>query len=151
MNEGIMNEIKLEPIGVWHTPIRTRADAPKQGVEGEIIGEIELEECWVKALTGIEPGASIWVLSYFNRATAPDELTIHPRGDLNNPKTGLFNTRSPNRPNPIGMGLVRVLSVAGNRLRVIGADALDGTPVLDIKPHLPRFDSAQLVDGAGRE
>jgi L-fuculose-phosphate aldolase len=135
-----MHNICLEPIGVWRTPLTSREDAPKQGNGGGIIGEIELDERWIEGLTGIKPDSNIWVLSYFNRAATPEELIIHPRGDQNNPKTGLFNTRSPNRPNPIGMGRVKVLAIEGNRLRVLGTDALDGTPVLDIKPHLPQFD-----------
>lgn len=136
-----MSNISLEAIGVWHTPLTTREEAPKQGNGSGVIGEIELDERWVDGLAGITAGCSIWVLSYFNCSSMPEELVIHPRGDVNNPKTGLFNTRSPNRPNPIGMGLVKVLAIEGNRLRVLGTDALDGTPILDIKPHLPQYDS----------
>jgi tRNA-Thr(GGU) m(6)t(6)A37 methyltransferase TsaA len=134
-----MDKISLEPIGVWHTPLLTREDAPKQGAEDNIIGEIEIDERWVEGLTGIKPEASIWVLSYFNCARDP-EMMIHPRGNINNPQTGLFNTRSPNRPNPIGLSVVKVLAIEGCRLRVQGTDALDGTPVLDIKPYITRFD-----------
>lgn len=132
----------LKPIGVWHTPIKKKEDAPRQGIEAGINGEIELETRWTKGLTGVKPGSHIWVLSYFNRAKEP-ELFFHPHEDENNPKTGLFNTRSPNRPAPVGMTLVEVLSINGNRLDVKGVDALDGTPILDIKPHLPQLDNPQ--------
>ena len=134
--------ISMEAIGVWRTPLKTRQEAPKQGIEAGITAEIELDPRWVPGLTGMKPGAFIWVLSYFNQAKEP-ELMIHPRNDKRNPKTGLFNTRSPNRPAPVAMGLVEVLEVEGNRLSVKGVDALDGTPVLDLKPYIARLDSPQ--------
>ncbi|KIX14597.1 methyltransferase [Dethiosulfatarculus sandiegensis] len=127
-------------MGVWHTPIKNPKDAPRQGIEGGINGEIELDPRWARGLTGVEPGAHIWVFSFFNHAKEP-ELYFYPHGGESKHKTGLFNTRSPNRPAPIGMTLVKVLSINENRLEVKGVDALDGTPVLDIKPHLARLDS----------
>lgn len=136
-----MTDITLNVIGVWRTPITTRQDAPKQGREAGVVGKIVLDDCWVEGLTGIKPSSSIWVFSYFHQAKEPVTM-VHPRGDMINPATGLFNTRSPNRPTPIGMTLVEVLSVEGKCLTVRGTDALDGTPVVDIKPHIPRLDSA---------
>ena len=135
-----MEQVVLDAIGVWHSPLKSKQDAPKQGAEAAIIGEIELDPRWTQGLAGMEPGRHIWVLSYFNQAKEPD-LFIHPRRDVNRPKTGLFNTRSPNRPVPVGMTLVEVVSIEDNRIKVKGLDALDGTPVLDIKPHIPRLDA----------
>lgn len=135
-----MERVVMEPIGIWHTPISQKEDAPLQGIEAGIQGEIELDPRWTEGLRGIKPGAHVWVLSFFNQAQEP-RLHIHRRNDETKPKTGLFNSRSPNRPAPVSMTLVEVLSITDNRLDVKGVDALDGTPVLDIKPHIPRLDN----------
>ena len=87
------------------------------------------------ALRDVRPGTDMLILTWLDRARR-DVLVVHPRGDLNRPETGVFNTRSPDRPNPIGLHRVGVLEVAGLRLRVRDLEALDGTPVLDVKPVL---------------
>ena len=94
---------------------------------------IELDPAWAQGLEGIAPGRWLWVLCLFDQAKEP-KLMVHPRGDRSRPQTGLFNTRSPHRPNPISLTLVRLEALKGNRLTVRGLEMIDGTPVLDIKP-----------------
>ena len=135
-----MEPLTITPIGVWHTPFTDPESAPMQGRDAGQQGTIELTPEWVEGLTGVEPGGHIWVFSFFARAKPPQTI-IRPGRDPNNPRTGLFNTRSPNRPVPIGFSLVEVVSINGNRITVKGIDALDGTPVLDLKPYIPRLDA----------
>ncbi len=92
------------------------------------------------ALLGLEAGGDIIVLSYFHEAER-DVLQVHPRGDATRPMRGVFSTRSPARPNPIGVTSARIEYIEGNVLHVVGLDALDGTPVVDIKPHAEAFDT----------
>ncbi len=89
----------------------------------------------LEALTGIETGDRLLLLTWFDRADR-DALTTHPRGDVSRPEAGVFTTRSPNRPNPIGLHPVEVLEIEGRRMRVSNLEALDGTPVVDVKPVL---------------
>jgi tRNA-Thr(GGU) m(6)t(6)A37 methyltransferase TsaA len=88
-----------------------------------------------EALRDLRPGTDVLVLTWLDRARR-DVLTVHPRGDLARPKEGVFTTRSPDRPNPIGLHRVTILSIDGTRLRVRNLEALDGTPILDVKPVL---------------
>jgi tRNA-Thr(GGU) m(6)t(6)A37 methyltransferase TsaA len=136
---GRQNAYSFKPIGIVRSPYATRREAPKQGPEagGEAVIELELQ--WTGALEGLEPGRDLWVLTYFHQADQP-KTRVHPRGDASRPKTGLFNTRAPSRPNPIGLTLVRLLAIDGHKLTVRGLEALDGTPVLDIKPYVPGID-----------
>ncbi len=136
---GPQNSYSVTPIGVVRSPYVSRREAPKQGPEAGGEAVIELEPGWSGALQGLEPGRYLWVLTYFHLADQP-RLKVHPRGDASRPLTGLFNTRAPSRPNPLGLTLVRLLAVAGNRLTVCGLEALDFTPVLDIKPYVPGID-----------
>jgi tRNA-Thr(GGU) m(6)t(6)A37 methyltransferase TsaA len=136
---GRQRTYNVKPIGVVHSPYSSRRDAPKQGPEAGGESVIELEPEWIGALEGLEPGRDLWVLTYFHAADQPN-LKVHPRGDASRPLTGLFNTRAPSRPNPIGLTLVRLLSIQSNSLRVRGLEALDNTPVLDIKPYVPGVD-----------
>ncbi len=110
---------------------------------GEIISEIVIDSSLTEALDGLEGFSHIIVLYWMHRL-ASDEipLKIHPRGRHEVPLRGLFATRTPNRPNRIGKATVRLLQRQGNILRVKGLDALDGSPVLDIKPYIPGYDSA---------
>jgi tRNA-Thr(GGU) m(6)t(6)A37 methyltransferase TsaA len=96
--------------------------------------EIVISEALEAGLTGLEPGQQIMVIFHFHRAPEDYELLQHPRGDRSRPRRGVFALRSPHRPNPIGVSVVELLAVEGNVLRVRGLDAIDGTPVLDIKP-----------------
>jgi tRNA-Thr(GGU) m(6)t(6)A37 methyltransferase TsaA len=94
-----------------------------------------LDPAFHDGLEGIRAGAELIVLTWLDRARR-DVLRVHPRGDLARPEQGVFNTRSPARPNPIGMHRVELLSIEGDRLRVSNLEALDGTPVVDLKPVL---------------
>ncbi len=100
--------------------------------------QIVIARQFVDALLGIEPGSDLVVLYYFDRAEQ-DVLQVHPRGDRSRPLRGVFATRSPARPNPIAVTTVRVLDVTDNVLDVVGLDALDGSPVLDLKIHAASF------------
>jgi tRNA-Thr(GGU) m(6)t(6)A37 methyltransferase TsaA len=125
----------LEPVGRVQSPLTDPADAPKQGFEGAPEAELVLEPDVLDALDGIEPGARVIVLTWLDRARR-DVLRVHPRDDPTNPMRGVFSTRSADRPNPIGLHEVEVLAIEGNRVRVSGLEAVDGTPVLDLKPVL---------------
>ena len=127
--------IVLEPIGVVESPLTDPALAPKQGLEGSPEAWIVLDERVLAGLDGIGPGDDVIVLTWLHRA-ARDVLRVHPRGDRSKPERGVFSTRSPARPNPIGLHRVRILAVDGLRLRVRDLEAIDGTPVVDIKPVL---------------
>lgn len=103
-----------------------------QGDEGAPAAWLELSEAVAPALLGIRPGDELILLTWLHLA-GRDVMQVHPRGDLTRPLTGVFATRSPDRPNPIGLHRITVLEVAGNRLRVAPLEAVDGTPILDLK------------------
>ena len=124
--------IELAPIGRVESSLNDPAAAPKQGEEGSPEASIVLEPWVLEALAGIEAGAELIVLTWLDRARR-DVLRVHPRDDPSNPEQGVFNTRSADRPNPIGLHRVEVVEVDGPRLRVRNLEALDGTPVLDLK------------------
>ncbi len=134
-----MSEIVLRPIGVVRSPLTDAAAAPRQGFEGAPEATIVLEADVLDGLAGIAPGDEVEVLTWLDRARR-DVLRTHPRDDRSQPERGVFSTRSPARPNPIGLHRVRVVSIDGARLVVHDLEALDGTPVVDIKPvlHPPR-------------
>jgi tRNA-Thr(GGU) m(6)t(6)A37 methyltransferase TsaA len=132
--------IELTPIGEVESPLTDRAAAPKQGDEGAPDAWLVFDPAVVEALDGIQPGDRIIVLTWLDRAER-DVLRVHPRDDLSVPKQGVFNTRSSDRPNPIGLHEVEVLSIEGNRLRVNNLEALDGTPIVDVKPVLRRIEA----------
>jgi tRNA-Thr(GGU) m(6)t(6)A37 methyltransferase TsaA len=125
----------LEPVGWVQSPLRALADAPLQGDEGGADAWLVFEESFADALADLQPGADLLVLTWLNRARR-DVLAVHPRGDSANPVRGVFSTRSPDRPNPIGLHRVRILSVAGLRIHVSDMEAIDGTPIVDAKPVL---------------
>jgi tRNA-Thr(GGU) m(6)t(6)A37 methyltransferase TsaA len=126
---------QLAPIGSVSSPLTETAQAPKQGDEGAPEAWIVLGEDVRPGLEGVEAGADLVVITWLHRADR-DVLRVRPRGDASRPLRGVFATRSPARPNPIGLHRVRVLEVDGARLRVAGLEAVDGTPVLDLKPVL---------------
>lgn len=109
----------------------TEPDVPEHLRAGE--SRIILDLALVEGLNGLQPGQQIMVIFYFHRSEGYD-LLQHPRGDQNQPKRGVFALRSPRRPNPIGITVADLVSIEGNVLRVRGLDAIDGTPVLDLKP-----------------
>jgi tRNA-Thr(GGU) m(6)t(6)A37 methyltransferase TsaA len=129
--------IELTPIGRVESELTDRASAPKQGLEGAPDAWLVFDPSVVEALDGIGPGAELIVLTWLDRAQR-DVLRTHPRDDPGNPVQGVFNTRSPDRPNPIGLHPVHVVSVEGARVRVRNLEALDGTPIVDVKPVLHR-------------
>src|SRR5262245_58087106 len=126
----------LTPIGVIRSTLRTRPEAPKQGCEGAPDAWLEIAPAVARGLRGIAAGEEIIVITWLHRARR-DVLEVHPRWDKRLPLTGVFATRSPDRPNPLGLHRVRVVEIAGNRLKVGPMEAIDGTPVIDVKPVLP--------------
>ncbi|HEY1468461.1 MAG TPA: tRNA (N6-threonylcarbamoyladenosine(37)-N6)-methyltransferase TrmO [Candidatus Acidoferrum sp.] len=130
------NRAEFRPIGVIRSTIKERAKAPKQGAEGAPDAWLEVRSFAAQALDGLQPGDHIVVLTWLHRARR-DVLKVHPRSDPRRPLTGVFATRSPDRPNPIGLHHVTVRKVTKNRLRIGPIEAIDGTPVIDIKPALP--------------
>jgi tRNA-Thr(GGU) m(6)t(6)A37 methyltransferase TsaA len=126
---------ELTPIGRVESPLTDPASAPKQGDEGAPEAWLVFEPDVLEALDGIEAGDQVLVLTWLDRARR-DILRVHPRGDVSRPEQGVFSTRSPHRPNPIGLHRVEVVSIDGGRVRVRNLEALDGTPIMDVKPVL---------------
>lgn len=132
MNETIYT---IEPIGFVRSGLTRLEDAPMQGDEGAPEAWLELTPTAAEELAGIKAGDELILLTWLHLAER-GVLQVYPRGHLNRPLTGVFATRSPDRPNPIGLHRVRVLEVAGQKLRVEPLEAIDGTPIVDIKPVL---------------
>ena len=130
----------VRPIGVVRSALKDPADAPKQGALTGQEAEIVVDPAYLPALEGLDPGrGKIIVICWMHRADR-DRRKVHPRGQEDRPEKGVFSTRSPHRPNPVSLHTVTLVSVAGNVLRVRGMDAVDGTPVVDIKSHSPELD-----------
>ncbi|MDQ3602449.1 MAG: tRNA (N6-threonylcarbamoyladenosine(37)-N6)-methyltransferase TrmO [Actinomycetota bacterium] len=125
----------IEPIGVIRSELASREAAPLQGYEGAPEAWLELTAPVEQGLVGLTAGDDVIIPTWLHRARR-DVLQVHPRGRLEAPLTGVFATRSPDRPNPVGLHRVSGLEVAGQRLRVAPMEAIDGTPVVDIKPVL---------------
>jgi tRNA-Thr(GGU) m(6)t(6)A37 methyltransferase TsaA len=125
----------LRPIGRVESSLVSTADAPRQGDEGAPDAYLVLDPEVQAGLDGIAVGEEIIVLSWLHQADRT-VLRVHPRGDLSRPEAGVFSTRAPSRPNPIGLHRVRVLGIDGARVHVSGLEAIDGTPVIDLKPVL---------------
>ena len=137
-----MDDIQLIRVGTVESPLADRASAPLQGYEGSPESWLVFEPEYGQALDGIREGDDLIVLTWLDRAHR-DVLRVHPRSDPANPEQGVFNTRSPDRPNPIGIHRVGVLAIDGLRFRVRDLEAIDGTPIVDVKPPLAR------VEGTG--
>jgi tRNA-Thr(GGU) m(6)t(6)A37 methyltransferase TsaA len=133
----VKQAFEVEAIGRVESPLTDLASAPKQGDEGAPDAWLVFEPSVLDALEGIEPGDEIIVLTWLHQARR-DVLRVHPRGDVSRPEQGVFATRSPNRPNPIGLHPVEVTAVEDRRVRIRNLEALDGTPILDVKPVLSR-------------
>ncbi|MBI5585932.1 MAG: tRNA (N6-threonylcarbamoyladenosine(37)-N6)-methyltransferase TrmO [Deltaproteobacteria bacterium] len=131
------NGYTVKPIGVVHSDLAGRQAAPHQGFEGAPYAWVEVNPAVAEGLEGITAGAEIILVTWLHQSRR-DQLQVHPRRDLNRPLTGVFATRSPDRPNPIGLHRVRVMEIMGNRLKVGPLEAIEGTPVIDIKPVLPQ-------------
>ena len=146
----------IRPVGVVRSEVKTNEDAPKQGSIAGTEAKIVVDPAYSAALAGLKeqvrsPGGptpkgrsrralgKIVVLCWMHEANRR-LLKVHPRGKEDVPKRGVFATRSPHRPNPISLHTVELLGIRGNVLRVRGMDAIDGTPVVDIKPHSPELD-----------
>lgn len=125
-------EITLRPIGVIRSSIADPRQAPKQGGESAVCGKLIVDERYREGLIGVEEGSKIVIL-YWMHLAERDMLMVHPRGDRTRPKRGVFSTRSPQRPNPISLQTVEITGIRGTVIDVVGLDAVDGTPLLDIK------------------
>jgi tRNA-Thr(GGU) m(6)t(6)A37 methyltransferase TsaA len=130
-----MSAFQVEPIGWVESPLTERAQAPRQGAEGAPEAWLVFQPRFADALRDIAAGSDVIVLTWLDRADRA-VLVTRPRDDPARPPTGVFSTRSPDRPNPIGLHRVRVLAAEGLRLRVRPLEALDKTPVIDLKPVL---------------
>jgi tRNA-Thr(GGU) m(6)t(6)A37 methyltransferase TsaA len=126
---------RVRHIGVIRSILKTRGQAPMQGSEGAPDAWLEVRAFAAAGLDGLAAGDDIIVVTWLHRARR-DVLKVYPRSDRRRPLTGVFATRGPDRPNPIGLHRVVVRSIAGNRLRIGPIEAIDGTPVIDIKPVL---------------
>jgi tRNA-Thr(GGU) m(6)t(6)A37 methyltransferase TsaA len=126
---------EVKAVGRVESPLIDIASAPRQGDEGAPDAWLVFEPSVAEALEGIAPGDEVIVLTWLDRANR-DVLAVHPRGDLSRAQEGVFATRSPHRPNPIGLHPVEIVSVEGLRVRVRNLEAVDGTPILDLKPVL---------------
>ncbi|WP_432840669.1 tRNA (N6-threonylcarbamoyladenosine(37)-N6)-methyltransferase TrmO [Dactylosporangium sp. CA-092794] len=129
----------VRPIGRVESPLTDRKGAPRQSDESAPEAWLVFEERVRPALADLRPGDQIVLLTWLHRADR-DVLAVYPRGDRTRPETGVFSTRAPDRPNPIGLHRVAVLAADGLRLRVTGLEAIDGTPLLDVKPILRGVD-----------
>lgn len=136
-------DILFHPIGILHTPIKEKKDAPIQSARSEISGEVEVFPEFIEGLDGIEEFSHIYLLYHLNQS---DPLvSLHVKPFLDDQLHGVFSTRHPCRPNPIGLSIVRLVRRDINRLTFCGADMLDETPLLDIKPYIPDFDIFEVT------
>ena len=135
MADHLSIDFTVRPIGRVASSLASTADAPRQGDEGAPDAYLILDSDVQAGLDGIATGDEIIVLCWLHEADR-SVLTVHPRGDLSRPEQGVFNTRSASRPNPIGLHRVRVLGIDGGRVQVSGLEAIDGTPIVDLKPVL---------------
>jgi tRNA-Thr(GGU) m(6)t(6)A37 methyltransferase TsaA len=129
------NPYDVRPIGRVESPLVDRETAPKQGDEGSPDAWLVFEESVREGLRDLRAGSEVILLTWFDRASR-DVLVVHPRGDRARPEQGVFSTRSPDRPNPVGLHRVAIVSIEGTRMRVRNLEALDGTPIVDVKPVL---------------
>jgi len=131
--------MQLEPIGVVRSPVREAVD---EGWD-DVVAEIHVDEALAPGLEGLDQWSHAVILFFMHEATfdPATDLRRRPRGLATMPETGIFAQRAKHRPNPIGITAVEIAGVEGNVLRVRALDAVDGTPVLDIKPYAPGFDS----------
>jgi tRNA-Thr(GGU) m(6)t(6)A37 methyltransferase TsaA len=125
--------VELVAIGAVESSLIDRAQAPKQGNEGAPDAWLAFDESVAAGLDGLNVGDELFVLTWLHRSQR-DVLRTRPRDDLRNPECGVFATRSPDRPNPIGLHRVRVIEIDGRRFRVRNLEALNETPIIDVKP-----------------
>jgi tRNA-Thr(GGU) m(6)t(6)A37 methyltransferase TsaA len=120
------------PVGHIRSSLQSTQQAPLQGSEGAPDAWVEIDPAFARALSGVAAGDDLIIITWLDRANR-EVLDVHPRGDPNNPITGVFATRSPHRPNPLGLHRVTVREIAATRMRVGPIEAIDGTPIVDIK------------------
>ena len=132
-----MTSFEVKAIGRVESPLTALESAPRQADEGAPEAWLVLEAEMLEGLQSIRPGDEVIVVTWLHRARR-DVLSVHPRGDTSRTQQGVFSTRSPHRPNPIGLHRVEITAINGRRVRVCHLEALDGTPIIDIKPVLSR-------------
>lgn len=130
-----MNTFEIRSIGSVSSSLRTLDAAPRQADEGAPEAWLVFEPEAIEGLRNIRAGDDLILITWLDRARR-DVLTVHPRGDASRPPEGVFSTRSPHRPNPLGLHEVQVTAVESGRLRVRSLEAIDGTPIVDVKPVL---------------
>jgi tRNA-Thr(GGU) m(6)t(6)A37 methyltransferase TsaA len=137
--EKRMQQPVFKPIGI----VRNEVKGPRRGGWEEVASEVVIEESLEECLEGLEEFSHILVIYWMHKVPPIQQPMgkIHPQGRADLPLVGLFATRTPYRPNPVGVRVARLVERKGNVLKVVGLDAIDGTPVLDIKPYLPPYDS----------
>jgi tRNA-Thr(GGU) m(6)t(6)A37 methyltransferase TsaA len=129
------NDLALRPIGIVESPLTDPASAPKQGREGSPDAWLVFEPAVKEGLQDLRVGEQVIVITWLDRAHR-EVLKVHPRDDMSIREHGVFSTRSSDRPNPIGLHLVEIVSIEGLRIQVRDLEALDGTPILDVKPRI---------------
>ena len=138
------DSISYKPIGMIHSPLKTKENSPIQSsAKPNITGKIEIFPEYAPGLKDLDKFSFIFVLYHFNRIK---EKKLHVIPYLDIKERGIFSTRAPPRPNPIGLSLVQILKIEGNEISINHVDILDKTPLLDIKPFIPYFDCANVKD-----
>ena len=138
-NETSVDSFSLQPIGFLRSTLKRRSDAPKQGSEGAPDAVLELLPEYLEGLERVQVGDEIIIITWLHQARN-DVLKVHPRNNPATPLTGVFLTRSPDRPNPIGLHRVTVIAIDSTNISIGPIEAIDGTPVIDIKPLLQQSD-----------
>jgi len=133
---------KMQPIGVIHSPFTNKQQTPIQPSRSQATGTVEIKPEYVAGLQDLDGFSHIFLLYVFHQS---EDYSLHVKPFLDDNERGLFSTRYPCRPNPIGLSIVRLNKVQGNILIIEGVDVLDGTPLLDIKPYVPDFDVREDV------
>jgi tRNA (adenine37-N6)-methyltransferase len=143
-----MEKLTVTPIGYVHN-----AATPDTHSEEfrHLVSEIVVDDKYAEGLMGVEENALLTIVFYFSRNGGDYRLRLHPRGDMSRPITGVFNTRSQFRPSPVGVTVAKLKARKGNTLVVEDLDALDGTPVIDIKPFVRSFDEGAEKDDPGED
>lgn len=139
MEQNESARLLLRPIGIISSTIKKRSQAPRQGSEGAPHAWLHVHSWALAGLQGVGAGDNLLVITWLHRGRR-NVLRVHPQGDRRRRLAGVFATRSPDRPNPLGLHAVKVRAVVGNRLRIEPIEALDGTPVVDIKPVISGFE-----------
>jgi tRNA-Thr(GGU) m(6)t(6)A37 methyltransferase TsaA len=130
-----MNSFEIKSIGKVSSSLKSLEAAPRQADEGAPEAWLVFEPAAVEGLRNVRPGDELVLITWLDRARR-DVLSVHPRGEVSRPAEGVFSTRSPHRPNPLGLHDVTVTAIEGGRVRVRGLEAIDGTPIIDLKPVL---------------